>query len=216
MKKTVLFLFFVLTFISMKAQVIDMDKVEISMRNIEGVNVAYTPSFPLYEGSNVIGHFHLAYMYQLGIPTFSVDIEDDGGEFYQRMKTLATNLENDFQEELRAKQNNYYSIVHHPNFTIFSNDSFTLSPRLGSSLDYSVIYKSWDNDTESMNICISISCKVYVDTQTYRKELKESYLLKNDIYYFEIEYGDEKIKIPLDLDGLRTSKLISRFKKLLK
>jgi hypothetical protein len=55
-----------------------------------------------------------------------------------------------------------------------------------------------------------------VDTQTYRKELKESYLLKNDIYYFEIEYGDEKIKIPLDLDGLRTSKLISRFKKLLK
>jgi hypothetical protein len=196
----------------MKAQVIDMDKVEISMRNIEGVNMAYTPSYPLYDGSNVIGHFHLSYSYQLGKPTFLVFIEDDGGEFYQRMKNLVANLGNDYEKVLR----NSYAGVHHPKFTMYSNDTFTVSPSMESDVEYLIVNKMWDNETESMYICISVVCKVFVDKQTYKKELKESYLLKNDIYFLEIEYGNENIKIPLDLDGLRTSKLISRFKKVLK
>jgi hypothetical protein len=115
-----------------------------------------------------------------------------------------------------AKQQHSYAFVYGPYVSlVFPSRSYNLLPRVrNQELEYSLIGKVWDNDNESYNVRVYAGTVFVVDKRSNMRFLKESYMMKNDVSSFEIEYGkDGKIIIPLN--NISTSKLISRCRKVL-
>jgi hypothetical protein len=219
MKRFCLFMSLILSVISAEAQRVDYaDTVKITKVNVLGTVAARTPTIPLITGTQNLGG-HLYFMYtNVSLPVLAVCIENDGSEIFQRLEYIANCRSDEYGKVVYAEREhrNYNPLkIYLFDITLQLDDSYVIKPQrlLPTTILYSTLAKIWNSEKECYDIAISIASPIYVKTKNYKDKLKESTLLKEDINSITVEYGDEKIQIPLC--QLSTSRLMSRFKKIL-